>query len=170
MAPRQIPFPVRLLVVATVCNLALLAGLGWYIRSSARAIASLQSQEVQTLERMGAARRASDNRIAAARMRLATGDGWWRVSHRDLQSDWRSALADLQRLAPNEFRTEAGRQLAESGERLFRLEEQALDLAKQGNTSAGAALLLTEPYVRNQETFSRSAEQITGWLRDRLHL
>src|SRR5260221_9083831 len=170
MRSRRTPFPARPLALAAALHLALLAGLGWYILSSLRSIAALQSQEFYPLDRMNAIAQASENRANSAQVGVAAADPRWRGRHRDLRPHWNSALAELRRLAPSEFGSEAGRRLTESAAELFRIEEQALDLALQGKGEMAEALLLAKPYNLELRTFSLSSEQIRGWLGDRLRL
>src|SRR5712691_10822689 len=152
----HIPFPVKLLAIATAFGLVLLAGLGWYILRASRAIASVREREFHSLEVLGAARFAHQNRTLSARLAVGAADPLWRKRHYNAVAQWRSAVAELQLLAPAEFVAGSGKELADSGARLLALDDQAFSLVGHGKTDDAAALLFGAAYEREERTLRES--------------
>src|SRR5436853_7790909 len=114
----HIPFPVMLLSIAAAFGLALLAGLGWYILSSTRAITSVREREFHSLELLAASRIAHQNRTISARLAVGAADPLWRKRHSNAVAQWQSAVAELQHFATADFLSSSGKKLADSGSRL----------------------------------------------------
>ena len=111
-SPRQkIALPARLLCLAAALSLALLIGLGCYIRSTERAIGSIEAEAFHTFDLMGAARLAMENRAEAVRLGVVSESPRWGILHAGFQSDWERAIKELDSLAGSELGTEAGRNL-----------------------------------------------------------
>ena len=137
--------------MATPAGLVLLAGVGWYILSASEAITSVREREFHSLELLGAARIAHGNRAIAARQAVAVAAPRWLERHYHAVAQWQSDVAELQLLAPAEFRSGPGKGLAELGARLLALDEQAFSLVSQGKTDAASALLFGDLYEREEQ-------------------
>src|SRR3982074_1195117 len=120
----HLTFSVKLLAMATAFGLALLAFQGWYIRSSSLLIASAQSLQFRSVEATAMARSSNENRKTAVRMAAATLDLRWRERYLSSKAVWQSSLAEVRRLAPADFRSEASQGVTESLARLLGLEDQ----------------------------------------------
>src|ERR1700676_4206697 len=166
----HIPFPVKLLAMATPIGLALLAGVGWYILSASEAITSVREREFHSLELLGAARIAHGNRTASARQAVGAAAPRWRERHYHAVAQWQSDVAELQLLAPAEFRAGPGKGLADLGARLLALDEQAFSLVSQGQTDAAAALLFGNAYEQEEQALREKENWWTEMLRLRLQL
>src|SRR6266403_5096787 len=166
----HIPFPVKLLALATPFRLLLLTGVGWYILSATEAIGSIREREVRSLELLGAARIAHQNRTISARLAVAAADPTWRERHYHAVAQWQSAIAELKLLAPAEFLAGPGRRLADSDARLLAFDEQAFAFVRDGKTAAAAALLFGEAYEREEQALRENDYHWAEMLKHRLQL
>src|ERR1700694_4718858 len=96
----HIPFPVKLLAMATPAGLVLLAGVGWDILSASQAITSVREREFHSLELLGASRIAHGKRTIAPRQAVAVAAPRWLERHSHAVAQWQSDVAELQLLAP----------------------------------------------------------------------
>jgi two-component system sensor histidine kinase/response regulator len=164
----NIPVPIKVLAVATAFGLTLLAGLGLYIWSAARAVSSVRTKEFRALEVLAIARDAIENRKTEARIGVATTDSRWRSRYPNPKAGWDIALAELRRLAPNELETDVGRRMVESSDRLVAIELAAFRFAQLGQEDRAEALLFGKEYDRVEVEQRDNAQQFGTLLRRRL--
>ena len=131
-------------------------------------VASVEARAFHSFEVLTTATRAVENRTAAARMAIETREPRWRKRYLVYQAEWQSALAESQRLAPAEFQNETGKRVAGDSARLFAIEEQAIERARQ--SKADPASLLGEDHDQAVRAFSTSASELASLLHHRLRL
>ena len=144
--------------------------MGWYILSASEAITSVREREFHSLELLSAARIAHGNRTATARQAVGAAAPHWRERHYHAVAQWQSDVAELQLLAPAEFRAGPGKGLADLGARLLALDEQAFSLVSQGQTDAASALLFGDIYEREEQALREKENWWAEMLRLRLQL
>ncbi len=150
-----------------ILGLVLLAGSGLYICDSWQTLASLQQRTFPSIATFATLANTNVNRIAAARVGVAATDTNWRSRYQQAEANGQALMARLQLLAPDELRTDAGRQVVESAARMQAIEKRAFALVADGKAAEAKALLFAEPYQQEERALVAAGYQLGAMLMGR---
>jgi signal transduction histidine kinase len=154
--------PIRLVMIATLLALALIASMGWYVWNSVRVLRAVQARTFHLLALTGEISYLNESVWASARLRMATGEAGWLDSYHDMLARRKAPLAQFQALAPDLYNSPAASKLRSADEKLRDMETQAFALAAHGQSTAAAALLTGPAYDRQKQVSVDATTQIAA--------
>ena len=84
--------PIRLVMVATLLALALIASMGWYVWNSVRVLHAVQDRTFRLLALTGRVSYLNEAVWASARLRMSTGEARWLDRYGSMMSRRNDAL------------------------------------------------------------------------------
>jgi signal transduction histidine kinase len=158
------PLPIRLVMLATLLALALIASMGWYVWNSVQVLRAVQVRTFQLLALTGEISYLNESVWASARLRMSTGDPGWQDRYQGMLARRKATLAQLQTLAPEAYDSPAAATLRNADEKLRKMETQAFALTARGQSAAAAALLTGPGYDRLKQLSVDATTQIQSEL------
>jgi signal transduction histidine kinase len=143
--------PIRLVMLATLLALALIASMGWYVWNSVRVLHAVQDRTFRLLALNGQVSYLNEAVWASARLRMSTGEARWLDRYQSMLARRNDALAQFQTLAPDLYNSAAAITLRDADEKLRRIEAQAFALATQGQSAAAGVLLIGPSYDQQKQ-------------------
>src|ERR1700730_4006598 len=143
--------PIRLVMLATLLSLALIASMGWYVWNSIQVLRGVQVRTFRLLALTGQVSYLNEAVWASARLRMSTGEARWLDRYQNMLARRNAALAQFQTLAPDLYASPAATTLHSADEKLRKMETQAFALAARGQSAAAAVLLIGPAYDRQKE-------------------
>ena len=148
--------PIRLVMLATLLAVALIATMGWYVWNSVQVLREVQERTFRLLALTGEIAYLNESVWAAARLRMSTKDPAWLENYQRTLALQNAKLAQFQSLAPDLYDGSAAGTLRSADEKLRKMEKQAFALLARGD-SAVASRLLTSPAYDLQKQLSVDA-------------
>src|SRR5215831_18372166 len=108
--------PIRLVMLATLLALALIASMGWYVWNSVQVLREVQARTFRLLALTGEISYLNESVWASARLRMSTGDPGWQDRYQGMLVRRKAALAQLQTLAPDIYDSPAATTLRNADE------------------------------------------------------
>ena len=156
------PLPIRLVMLATLLALALIASMGWYVWNSMQVLRAVQERTFRLLTLTGDIAYLNESVWASARLGMSTGDAVWLDRYQGMLARRRSAATEFHALAPDLFGSPAASRLHAADEKLRAMETQAFALAARGQFSAAAGLLTGGVYDQQKKISVDSTTQIAA--------
>src|ERR1700680_2775242 len=117
--------PIRLVMLATLLALALIASMGWYVWNSVRVLHAVQDRTFRLLALTGQVSYLNEAVWASARLRMSTGEARWLDRYQSMLARRNDALAQFQTLAPDLYNSPAAATLRSADETLRKIETHA---------------------------------------------
>ncbi|MFO7898162.1 MAG: ATP-binding protein [Planctomycetota bacterium] len=156
------PLPVKLLSVALVLTIAVLAGLGWFVSVAHRNFRRASTHQAQLELSWGRLVQAEELLEMSAYVAAATADPWWEGRYRVFQHSLASAEQDVRAVAPKLLLTRAGERRDTVTRELRELEARALEQVRRGDQDAALGLLNGERYRSRKKVYTRAKKQMSG--------
>src|ERR1051325_11217188 len=93
--------PIRLVMLATLLALALIASMGWYVWNSVQVLHEVQVRTFHLLALTGEIADLNESVWASARLRLATREPKWLERYRTALARRNAAMEEFRSLAPD---------------------------------------------------------------------
>jgi signal transduction histidine kinase len=154
--------PIRLVMLATLLALALIASMGWYVWNSVQVLRGVQVRTFRLLALTGEISYLNEAVWASARLRMSTGEARWLDRYQSMLARRNAALAQFQTLAPDMYDSPAAGKLRSADEKLRKMETQAFALAARGESAAAAGLLTGPGYDRQKQVSVDATTQIAA--------
>jgi Signal transduction histidine kinase len=148
--------PIRLVMLATLLAVALIATMGWYVWNSVQVLEQVQERTFRLLALNGEIAYLNESVWASARLRMSTGDPGWLETYQRTLAVQNTKLSQFQSLAPGLYDGPAAGMLRSADAKLRKMEKQAFALLARGDAPA-AARLLTSPAYDLQKQLSVDA-------------
>src|SRR5579862_5578757 len=103
--------PIRLVMLATLLALALIASMGWYVWNSVRVMREVQVRTFRLLAATGQIAYLNESVWASARLRMSTGEARWLERYQSMLARRTAALAEFQTLASDQYGSPAAKKL-----------------------------------------------------------
>src|SRR5260370_22667024 len=148
--------PIRLVMLATLLALALIASMGWYVWSSVQVLREVQTRTFRLLALTGEIAYLNESVWASARLRISTGEDRWLDRYGAMLAQRNKALAEFRELAPHLYDSPAASELRSANEKLAAMEAHAL--------APAATLQLGDEYDRHKQISVHATTQLARHL------
>jgi len=146
--------PIRLLTVAWLITLAVLAALGWSAWDSHHRLASVVQRAHQIQALQGRIVYLDEVLTMSARMAAESGDLSWEKRYREFEPQLDAAIKEALELLPD---FKGAKQTDAANERLVRLENLAFDFVRQKQAQQAAELLGGAEYAALKSVYAQPA-------------
>jgi signal transduction histidine kinase len=154
--------PIRLVMLATLLALALIASMGWYVWNSLQVLGGVQVRTFRLLALTGQVSYLNEAVWASARLRMSTGEARWLDRYQSMLARRNAALTEFQTLAPDLYNSPAAAALRSADDKLRNIETHAISLARRGESAAAASLLIGPEYDRQKQVSVDATTQIAA--------
>src|SRR5260370_35269810 len=135
--------PIRLVMLATLLALALIARMGWAVWNSVQVFREGQTRTFRVVALSGEIVYLNECVWASARLRMSTGEDRWLDRYGAMLAQRNKALAEFRELAPHLYDSPAASELRSANEKLAAMEAQAF--------APAATLQLGDEYDRQKQ-------------------
>lgn len=155
------PSRVQLLMIPFALTLGLGGGVGWYIWDTYQAFEQVHKQYMR-LQELASLNLFYDEALTmSAQMAVATGDRQWEQRYRKLEPIAQQYQQETDQLLPSDFAVKKSDRFLNAADRLFAIENQALQAVQAGRADEGRRLLNGQEYTDQKEIYIQEVESIT---------
>jgi len=144
--------PIRLVMLATLLALTLIASMGWYVWNSVQVLRAVQVRTFRLLALTGEIAYLNESVWSSAKLRISTGQDRWLDRYTAMLAQRNRALAEFHQLAPELYDSPAASELISANEELSAMEAQAF--------AKSAPLQLGDEYDRQKQISVQATAQI----------